>query len=178
MKKSCSKLLFIFQSKLNNHFRFGFTLIEILIAISIMTILFSLGLAQYMKFNRQQILNQAILTLKSNLVQARDSALAGKKACSGTFDGVLVEFRDELGNLSDKKYKISASCNDGTDLELIGEIHQYPSEIKKTGGPEEILFKTLTGGTNLNEEKTISLFAYEKTAKVKVTPDGNIELIF
>jgi len=105
MKKACSKLLatilYSFQAKS------GFTLIELLIAISITTILFTLGVTQYMRFNRQQILDQAVLELRTNLTNAQTMALAGKKTCSdGVFDGILVVFDGASEN-----YTIYSSCD-------------------------------------------------------------------
>jgi len=109
MKKACSKPLCA---------KSGFTLIELLIAISITTILFTLGVTQYMRFNRQQILDQAVLELRTNLTQARNMALAGKKTCSGGFDGILVVF-DGV----EESYTLYSSC-DNQDPDKLVEIEK------------------------------------------------------
>lgn len=151
----------------------GFTLIELLITISITAILFSIGVAQYMRFNRQQILDQAALELRTNLTQARNMALAGKKTCTGVFDGVLVEA------IGDEGYQISSRCGNGADKVLI-EKHQFGQGIIRTGvfAPNGVLFKPLTGGTNLNSDETITLFlAGVGQAEVQVARSGKIELV-
>jgi len=171
MKKSCSKTLYPKPYPLSP--KFGFTLIELLIAISIITILFSIGTAQYMKFNRQQILNQTVLELRTNLTQARNMALAGKKECDGTFDGILVKF--DYGN---DDYTVYSSC-DNQDIDKLVEIGFY--ELKQgvdlSNGPAEILFKALTGGTDLDSDKTITLSLSGIDVGVKVSPSGKIELV-
>ncbi|MBU3957077.1 type II secretion system GspH family protein [Patescibacteria group bacterium] len=151
----------------------GFTLIELLIAISITAILFSIGTVQYMKFNRQQILTQAILELKTNLTNAQSMALSGKKKCVGTFDGILVEFS------GGESYTLSSSCNDkAAPLVQIGETHRFPQGITKTGGPADILFKTLTGGTDKTSEERITLtFSGIVSGSITVTTSGKIDLV-
>lgn len=170
MREICPTKIFRKFSRVNS----GFTLVELLIATSIMGILFSLGMAQYMKFNRQQVLDQAVLELKTNLHHAQNMALAGKKECTeGAFDGILVKAID------DERYQISSSCNKGAQTTEIGE-YKVPQGIRRTGGLEDpgILFKPLTGGTNLSDDETITLtFRSEMTGEVKVTPSGKIELV-
>jgi len=150
----------------------GFTLIELLITVSIISIIFSLGLAQYMKFNRQQILDQAVLELKTNLANAQNMALSGKKQCtSGGFDGILVEA------INDKGYKISSSCDKGADKVVIGE-YQFPQGVIRQGELTPILFKPLTGGTNLVADQTITLsLGMGMTGGVEVAREGKIELV-
>jgi len=153
--------------------RIGFTLIELLVIVSIIAILFSVSLAQYMKFNRQQILEQAILELKTDLTDAQSKALSGKKECTeGVFDGVLVDF-------SPGNYALYSSCGSGLDLKLISDT-QLSSEVRITESPGDgILFKPITGGTDIQEESgaTITLSGYGTTKDLKVYTNGKIELI-
>ncbi len=163
MEKACSKPLWT---------KTGFTLVELLITTSIMAILFSIGVAQYMKFNRQQVLVQTVLELKTNLTQARNMALAGKKTCAGAFDGVLVEANGDQG------YRISSQCDDGGDVVLIEE-HWFPEGVIRTGGlGSGVLFKTLTGGTYLKADETITLTGFGgNTKSLIITPSGKIQLV-
>lgn len=156
---------------------FGFTLIEMLIVIAIIGILFSLGFAMYYRFNRAQKVEQAVLELKTELTHARERALSGMKLCEGTFDGILVEFRDESGIPSEDYYKISASCDEGADFRQIGRIYQYSSGVKKKEGPEEILFAVLTGETDLVGPTIISLEGFGRSKSLRVTLSGKIEMV-
>ena len=163
MKRACSKSSI-----------FGFTLVELLIVISILAILFSIGLVQYTRFNRQQILDQAVLGLKNNLAHAREMALSGKKGCEGIFDGVLVRF-DEAEN----EYSFYSSCNNKADLVLIATYKV--KQVSLGSYPDEILFKNLTGGTDFSEEETIVLVAgsgsTSRTGGVLVAPSGKLEIV-
>lgn len=144
MKKTCPKINFPLPFS-----RLGFTLIELLISISIVTIVLSLGISQYMKFNRQQILRQATLKLKNDLVYAQNMALAGEKTCTGIFDGILVEFTAD-------GYRILSSCNNNDATMLIGSDPYAKLPVALSGGTP-ILFKPLTGGTDLTSDRTITL---------------------
>lgn len=150
----------------------GFTLIELLIAISITAILFSIGTAQYMKFNRQQILDQAVLELKTNLTQARNMALAGKKTCSGGFDGILVVFDGVNEN-----YTIYSSCDMDPGKRVQINFHQLSQGVKIKGNPGDILFKSLTGGTDLDSDELVTLsLSGVGEGGVIIAPSGKIEL--
>lgn len=171
MKKTCSNsLLFNFPLPFS---KLGFTLIELLVAVSIITIFFSLGMAQYVKFNRQQILKQAALELKTNLIYAQNMALSGKKKCLGGFDGILAEFDG-----ANEEYTISSSCNQGGSVVLIGSgPYELPQGVEIVGSPDDILFKTLTGGTGLASDETISLSdQHSNTANIMVSTVGKIEI--
>jgi len=166
MKKTCSKSSIL-----------GFTLVELLIVISILAILFSIGLVQYTRFNRQQILGQAVLGLKNNLAYAREMALSGKKNCEGVFDGILVRFDG-----TENEYGLYSSCNNKTDLVLIATYKVEPVSLGSLPVGNEILFKSLNSGTNFSEEQTITLVASSggtgNTAGVTVAPSGKLEIVF
>lgn len=57
----------------------GFTLVELLVTISIMTILFGIGISRYLDFNQSRRVKEAAQTLRADLRYARDRALAGEK---------------------------------------------------------------------------------------------------
>lgn len=130
----------------------GFTLIEFLIATSIMAIFFGLGVAKYQEFNRRQILVQASQELKSNLRLAQDKALAGEKP-SGWCDQqneVLQGYRLRFSSVT--TYKIEAVCSEGGAKEV--QSVNLPNGVTATT-EESVLFKVLAQG--VEEGKTITL---------------------
>lgn len=69
----------------------GFTLIELLISMTILGILFGLGIPSYRSFQANQELEQVKETLKSDLRFAQSQASAGVKNCgAGTLIGWYV----------------------------------------------------------------------------------------
>lgn len=117
----------------------GFTLIELLVAVSIIGIIFGIGVAKYQEFNRRQILFQAAEELKSNLRLAQDKALAGEKDCTGDLEGYRVTF-------STTSYSFRSQCSEGDGPEA---TFSYYGETQMTSGPSSILFKVLGLGTDV-----------------------------
>lgn len=138
MKKSCLKTLIPKSYPLSP--KFGFTLIELLVSISIIGIIFTIGLARYNQFNRRQILVQAAQELKSNLRLAQSKAFGAEKDCSGTLDGYLVA-------LDSNTYTIKSQCSQGGGKNY-GTLISYPyyGGVQKFSGPSSILFKVLAQG--------------------------------
>lgn len=146
----------------------GFTLIELLVAMSIVGILFSLGVAKYQQFNRRQILVQAAQELKSNLRLAQDKALAGEKPsgwCSGA-DEALKGYR--LYFSSDKNYKTEAVCsNSDVSPNTVKSVNLLGNVTGPSG--EDVLFKVLAQGVDAAASFTLSGFGETQTITVSVT---------
>ena len=148
---------------------FGFTLIELLVVMTIMGILFGIGVAQYMNFNRSQILEQAAQELKNNLRLAQTKAANGEKPteCTSALEGYQVNFS------LPRTYQIQAKC--GGSLVGTPKTFSLPSVVEFSSLPSPILFKVLAQGTDLDSDLTITLTAFEKNKTVTVTKQGKIE---
>ncbi len=144
----------------------GFTIIELLITISILGLLLAIGLVYYQDFNRRQIVVQGANDLKNNLRLAQSKALAGEKeGCVGTFKGYQVDFF-----LSE--YVISALC-DGVKV----EYKRYPLKgLVLAGGPSYLVFKPLAQGVEnpLGGKAEITLSSSNHSSKVIVDEGGEI----
>jgi len=150
----------------------AFTLIELLIAISIMAILFTIGIAKYNDFNRRQILSQATLELKSNLRLIQDKALSGEKdsSCISALEGWYISFP------TDHSYKIYGQCGDTefpippTTIDLL----KKHIKIGLSGTLKNyVKFKPLGHGSE--EEVTITLEAFGTSSQIVVTKVGEIK---
>lgn len=154
--------------------KLGFTLIELLVVVSILGIIFGIGVSQYTQFNRRQIVEQAALTLKNNLRLAQNKAMSGEKP-SGclVLNGYQVSFLS--GGENPDTYQIQAICEDveaGDPLSF-----ELPKVVKFSPLPSPIIFKPLAQGTNLNEEMVITLKGFSSDSYIKtitITPSGEI----
>ena len=146
----------------------GFTLIELLLVISITGILFSLGVSQYMKFNRQQMLSQSAQELKNNLRYAQSKAMAGEKpeGCGNqSLEGYKLVFPD------DQNYKIVAVCNADIDVRTGLSLRK---NVVKISGPDQIRFKVLAQGVIDFGTIVLQYSDIGNTEPVTVTEAGEI----
>jgi len=145
----------------------GFTLIELLITMTIITLLFSIGMAQYNQFNRRQILTKAKDELVSNLRLAQSKSLAAEKptACGTTpLSGHKVKF------INNQNYKIVAVC--GNEIDLKTDI-VLPTGVTKQAGPDEVFFRVLSQGSPT--DATLTLSGFGETQTITITTVGEIK---
>lgn len=154
---------------------FGFTLVELLVAVSILGIIFGIGISQYIRFNRRQLVEQTALTLKNNLRLAQNKAIAGEKPSDClTLEGYKVVFISG-GEENPDSYKIIPSCGGWESENVL--VFEIPKAVRFSPLPSPILFKTLALGTNLTQDMTITLKGFNNDEYVKtitITSSGEI----
>ncbi|MFH1840959.1 MAG: prepilin-type N-terminal cleavage/methylation domain-containing protein [Candidatus Shapirobacteria bacterium] len=144
---------------------FGFTLVELLVTISIMTVLFGVGLARYNQFNQSRRVVEAAKNLRSDLNFARSKALAGDKsgACTGDLDGWYIEFFTH-------SYDLGRSCG--------GTASSFKTvsldTLTLTSTKSTLLFRPLSLGVDTVNE--IEIFIIKNTYQEKVTVSRNGEI--
>ncbi len=135
----------------------GFSLVELLIVISIMAVLFSLGYANYRDFQRRQHLEAAVRMVKADLRLAQEMALAGKKPSLPV--GNACETSDLLGYIFERidisSYRISASCFGG-DVTVKNNVGLPLGAQVQVGGGNSFLFRVLGRGVDRNVTITLS----------------------
>jgi prepilin-type N-terminal cleavage/methylation domain-containing protein len=153
-------------------YQFGFNLVELLVALSIMGILFGLGYANYRDFSRRQVLTNVAKNIQADLRMAQAIALAGQKpAGCGVLDGYLFNI------ITTTNYQIVARCN--------GVASSIEKDVNLTNGvtitntlPFSILFRVLGNGTDISTaNKTINLIqtGTAGTATITITKGGQIQ---
>jgi len=87
----------------------GFTLVELLVAISLVGILSGIGITSFINFRQNQIVNQAASQIVQDLRLTQSMALNGQKptGCS-QLQGYFFKL-----DLSGRTYKIYAECTGG-----------------------------------------------------------------
>lgn len=138
----------------------GFTIIELLVSLSVVAILSAIGIASYIETSRSATLESASADLKSTLVQARSKALSQDTPESCLLKGYQVEITSD-------GYTLQAECE--TRTENI-KSEQFPVNV--TASPETtIYFPILTGGASGG---SVSLSAYGKTRTITIDKNGTI----
>ncbi|MGB6881857.1 MAG: prepilin-type N-terminal cleavage/methylation domain-containing protein [Microgenomates group bacterium] len=152
----------------------GYTLIEILVGMTIIGLIFSFGYVSYRDFARRQALLGTARKLKVDLRLAQEQALAGKKpdsvACNteGALNG--YDFYAESAG----SYKIQANCAGGlVDIKTV----QISSDVSLSSNPNRFTFKVLGKGVNLSADALIILTqtVTGNTQNITVSPEGEIK---
>jgi prepilin-type N-terminal cleavage/methylation domain-containing protein len=151
----------------------GYTLIEILVGVSIIGLIFSFGYVSYRDFARRQALLGTARGIKGDLRLAQEQALSGKKpasvACAG--EGSLNGY--DFYTDSATSYLIQANCAGGLVDDKAVEIN---SEISLVAIPDRFTFKVIGKGTSLTGAATITLTqnVTGNTQIITVSPEGKI----
>ena len=175
---SCKEYIYkIYKSNLET----GFTLIELIIVISIMAILTVAGIISFVDYGRSQSVSAVALSMESILQLSRSRALSqlidSCKKNGITLDG--YEFK--IKKIKDiYSYEINEGCSNG-DTNILETIY-LPPEIKITSPselPATFFFPVFSGGVNpggiticgYNKVKTIYIYEFGKI-KISTTSAG------
>jgi len=155
----------------------AFTLIEILIVISITTILLGFGFAGFRQYSQRQVLFAAARVVKSDLRSLQEKAMSGAKepdvviSCAGKF---LDGYRFDI--ISTTQYRMSALCS-GSVVNIQDKSVELGFTIAATIEP--ILFKVLGQGTDIPSGSssviTLTQTATNKTITITVSAEGSIK---
>jgi prepilin-type N-terminal cleavage/methylation domain-containing protein len=151
----------------------GYTLIEILIALTIIGIIFGLGYASFREFARRQALGSAIRELTGDIRLAQSQSLAGKKpdASACNYPNSLESYSFRVINAT--SYAVDARCSGGSINVKTAKLLAGVTMTVPLVNPIE--FKVLGEGTNLEDSVEIILSAYGTTRIVTVSPGGTVE---
>jgi len=123
----------------------GFTLIEMIVAITLMMILLGVTISGYASYNSKQNIKQAALNLKSNLRTARTNAMSGKKPLECTVEETLIGYEVSFTTSS---YTITPRCS-VTDSIAEGVLSvQLPPGIEFSEIPSTFTYSPLTQGVS------------------------------
>lgn len=124
----------------------GFTLIELIVVVSILTVLSTLGIAAFINYSRTQALNEAVSDVATMLQTAKSRAQSQVKPTSGAcasspLDGYRVTFSS-----ASPTYKLEVVCG-GNTLSPPIETKNLPQDIAFVNLTSEIplLFEVLSG---------------------------------
>jgi prepilin-type N-terminal cleavage/methylation domain-containing protein len=155
----------------------GFTIIELIIAMAIMGVLFTVGYANFREYSQQKILEKAVLTIEGDIRLAQQLARSGKKI--GTCD-VLSSYQFTV--TSNTSYQIDAKCNNGTFTERIEtSVFLQTDTTINIPSTNPIDFYVLARGTNIPNSTpalitvTHPLTGRTKTISISSSGDTNLQ---
>ena len=148
----------------------GFTLIEILVSVTLLLLMSGLLVAGYNNFNDTQAVKQAATSVKSNLRAIRTDASFGKKpdGCE-TLVGYTIEFPDE------STYQAVALCVVGGTQQQIGQTQTYtlPKGMKFSPIPQSVVFYALERGAS--RDQILTIVGATSTAIISVSTSGVVD---
>lgn len=147
---------------------FGYTLIEILVGLTITALIFSGGYTNYRDFVRREALSNAFNKLEKDLNLARQRSLSGEKPTNCA----SYELRGYNVSITGSGYSVTASC--GPTSVPVREF-RFPQGI--TASPNQIFFKTLGQGTtsSSDEEVTLTQDSTNEQRILTVTSEGSVK---
>lgn len=157
----------------------GYTLIEILVGLTIIGILFSFGYVSFRDFSRREALSGTAKKIQGDLRLAQSMALAGQKPeppndapCTSNR---LIGYNFKV--YSTTEYKIEALC--GATAVVVKDVVFAGDVLISTPSPNPIIFKVLGNGTNITAGAETSLVVTQagtsKTATITITAGGEIK---
>ena len=170
-----------YKSLFKNKISAGFTLIELIVAISIFLIVSSTAYVGFSKFNQTQTLNTAYDNLKNNLNEAKSSAQSQTVVnCSPvqTLAGYRITFNTTA---TPKSYKMDEVCLNSSSAEvaptpLPNKAVSLPSSMGLSATSPSVTFQVLTGKTTSAVNITITVGPYGGQSKtIIVYPQGIIQ---
>jgi prepilin-type N-terminal cleavage/methylation domain-containing protein len=125
----------------------GFTLIEVLVGLTIIGLLFGFGYVSFRDFARRQSLAGAAKSLVSDIRLAQTNALSGFKPDHVNCDTPNTLEAWRVGFTSTTQYRLVAVCSGGI---VVAKTVDSPSDVVMTlPAVNPIIFKVLGQGNNI-----------------------------
>lgn len=156
----------------------GYTIIEILVVLTIIGILFAVGYANFRSFSQRQAVMDAAKTLQGSLRLVQQTALSGEKP-----DSPFCRPPNRLNGynlrVNNSGYTVEANCT-GSSVGVVTKevVLPFGINIGSIPSPNPITFYVLGNGTNIDPNSdAVIIFTQTGTnnvARVTVTSGGEI----
>lgn len=151
----------------------GYTLIEILVGITIIGLVFGFGFVSFREFSRRQVVAGAAKQIKGDLRLAQEYALSGKKPadCVTQLDSYSFTVTSSQNPAT---YEIKASCSSNAtkSVDLAPDLYISPA-------PPGIVFKALGQGTTIEAGGSVIIsvnqVGTENRVDITVSASGEIK---
>ncbi len=170
---------YITYTTCNTFTTFGYTLIEILVGLTIIGLLFGVGSVNFRDFSRREALKGAVKQIQGDLRLTQSLASSGEKPISSSCNSpdLLDSYGFRVSSAS-SNYSIEAYCTGSLTAVNIKTV-TIPSGITVSNpNPNPIKFKVLGQGTNISAGSsaviTVTQAGTNSQATVTVTSGGEI----
>jgi len=153
----------------------GFTLVEILVASTVVMLLTGLGLASWNRFHDRSLLSSVTNQLATELRQVRQAALSGEKPASNcsVFDGYRIEVNTDslrVQSCCDNCCRAGGSCPPSLPQRTI----EIDSRVSLAATNFPLIFVSLKGTTDKTAQLELSFSGQSKT--IEITPSGEVKI--
>ncbi|MFC1649735.1 Tfp pilus assembly protein FimT/FimU [Patescibacteria group bacterium] len=160
------------MTAVRSRLQYGFTFIEILVAMGIMIMVFTLGVGSYREFARRQQINSASRDIKADLRHAQQEAIVGKKPnhidCSNSD---LIGYR--VHYIDNTSYEIIADCVDGP-VSVKTKQYSPDSDIEISPFPD-FTFNALAKGVSSSQTIQITQVSVGVSRDIQIDQYGEIK---
>lgn len=158
--------------------RKGFTLIEVLVSLTVIGLLFGFGFVSFRDFSRRQQLEGTARSLKGELRLAQSKASAGEKPNNLKCNGLNTLSSYSFRIINSTSYKIAANCLGGS-VDILDSPKSLPDGIFMSPAAGGVSFKVLGQGTDIVSGGsfviTLSQAGTANTSLVTITAGGEIK---
>lgn len=154
----------------------AYTFIEILVALTIVSLIFGIGYVSFRDFSRRQALQGVVRTIRGDLRLAQEQAISGQKPQDVFCDSpdTLSGFYFDL--ITPNNYRLVAQCSGGN---VTSKDVSIAADISITSNQDPIVFKVLGQGTNVPQATpaiiTLTQAGTSNRATITITSTGEIK---
>lgn len=154
---------------LKNH---GFTLIELIVVFSAISILSTIGIASFVNYSRSQALQTSATDLVNTLNLAKSRALSQVKPSQCTSQDALSGY--QVNVLNNSTYNISVICGGTHTVATITLPTNITFDLAQTTA-NSVFFPIISSG--VQGTGAIDMTAYGQSRCIVVNPGGTIQLL-
>ena len=162
-------------SKYYTSYASGYTLIEILVALTIVGLLFSFGFVNFRDFSRRQQLSGIVKQIQGDLRLAEEDAITGQKPSTCGSAKTLESYGFEI--ILGTEYKINAYCSANTKITIKDVLLPPGITISTSSMNQFVKFKILGQGIDADSDwvLVITQTTTGNIANITVTSGGEIK---
>lgn len=157
----------------------GYTLVELLIVVSLVGILSAVGVASYISFNRNQVVLQTAKKVVQDLRLAQSLAANNQKPLQsdGTLDPaceMLVNYAFEVDSAT--SYHLQLNCSNNYTPQSPVKSVELPSGMTFNTSALSVKFLPLQKGIVSSGPLTLQVMGFNKTKIITIDPGGAINV--